>query len=104
LAVALAEMVIGGDIGADVDIKKIMGEALREDVALFSESNTRWIVEVENRSEVEKILNSNKIPFTYLGKVDGKNLRISLGNKVLIDKGVEEVRRLWHEPLWHYMG
>ncbi|HEC82179.1 MAG TPA: phosphoribosylformylglycinamidine synthase subunit PurL, partial [Thermoplasmatales archaeon] len=68
LAVALAEMVIGGDIGADVDIKKIMGEALREDVALFSESNTRWIVEVENRSEVEKILNSNKIPFTYLGK------------------------------------
>ncbi|MDY6959956.1 MAG: AIR synthase-related protein, partial [Halobacteriota archaeon] len=43
IGIALSEMLIGGDCGADVDLCRIKG--LRSDIKLFSESNTRWIVE-----------------------------------------------------------
>ena len=48
LAVALAEMVLGGGSGAQVDLAALPGAAdlLRDDVALFSESLGRFVVEV----------------------------------------------------------
>ncbi|HVQ01424.1 MAG TPA: phosphoribosylformylglycinamidine synthase subunit PurL, partial [Candidatus Thermoplasmatota archaeon] len=46
IGVCLAEMAIGGDIGATVDVSALTS-ALRVDLAVFSESNTRWIVEVK---------------------------------------------------------
>ena len=104
LAVTLAEMSIGGDVGIEVDIDGIAGGKLREDVALFSESNTRWVVEVEDKNMVEKNLRDKSIPYVYLGRVKGKSLRISMGDKLLISEDVDEVRRLWKEPIWHYMG
>src|SRR6266705_790183 len=45
LAVAAAEMCLGGDIGAD--LKTTAMDPMRWDVELFSESNGRWLVEVK---------------------------------------------------------
>ncbi|HDD57357.1 MAG TPA: phosphoribosylformylglycinamidine synthase subunit PurL, partial [Thermoplasmatales archaeon] len=45
LTVTLAEMMIAGDIGAEIDITNV-GRGLRSDFKVFSESNIRWIVEV----------------------------------------------------------
>src|SRR5204862_293994 len=44
LAVAAAEMALGGDLGAD--LKTTAMDPMRWDVQLFSESNGRWLVEV----------------------------------------------------------
>ncbi|MDY6985628.1 MAG: phosphoribosylformylglycinamidine synthase subunit PurL [Candidatus Thermoplasmatota archaeon] len=51
IGVALAEMLFAGGFGAKVSIKSIPGKANRFDQKLFSESNGRWIVEVERGEE-----------------------------------------------------
>ena len=50
LAVALAEMCIGGNLGACVDISTHAPD-LRSDLKLFSESNTRWLAEIRQGME-----------------------------------------------------
>ena len=49
LAVAVCEMISGGDLGAEIDLGAL-GE-LRSDIKLFSETNSRWIVEVKRSKE-----------------------------------------------------
>jgi len=49
LAVSLCEMLFGGDLGAEIDLRTL-GEA-RSDIKLFAETNSRWIVEVKRSKE-----------------------------------------------------
>ncbi|MDX2075768.1 MAG: phosphoribosylformylglycinamidine synthase subunit PurL [bacterium] len=75
LSVALAEMCIGGRLGADI--------ALAESWMLFSESLTRFIIEVkpEHRSDVEIHFADSHL--NYLGVVTQKpELRISISDSV----------------------
>jgi phosphoribosylformylglycinamidine synthase len=101
LAVCLAEMCIGGDFGADIDISDIAD--IRGDFKLFAESNTRWLVEVksENQSEFEETMD---VPFFKIGRVDGSRLIITDKNNKLIDFDVSEIRRAWNDTLWNIMG
>ena len=101
LAVSLAEMCIGGDFGADIDITS-MGD-IRGDFKLFSESNTRWLVEVkkENQSEFEEAMD---IPFLNIGKIGGSRLMITDNSKTLVDFDVDDIRRAWNDTLWMIMG
>jgi phosphoribosylformylglycinamidine synthase len=105
LAVCLAEMVIGGDIGASVDVSEI-GNGLRTDFKLFSESNTRWIVEVkkEFQAEFEKLLKKEKTFFTLFGKIKGDHLVIHESKKIVIDLDVDNLRECWRKPIWNFMG
>jgi len=74
LAAALAEMCIGGDTGAEVDLSRM--EKLRSDARLFSESNSRWVVEL--RRGKEKLLpRDRKTKVTKLGTVGGDRLSIA---------------------------
>jgi phosphoribosylformylglycinamidine synthase II len=50
LGVCLAEMAIGGNIGATIDVSEVKKE-LRTDFKLFSESNSRWVVEVDKEKQ-----------------------------------------------------
>ena len=56
LMVAAAEMAFGGDLGIGMDITETSD--LRTDKKLFSESNGRWLIEIEpkNREKIEKII------------------------------------------------
>ena len=90
IGAALAEMVIGGK-GAFIDLKQL-GE-LRTDFKLFSESNTRWIVEVENENEFKKIFNG--LPIYKLGNVEGNVLLIYDGNNKYIELSKEELKKAW---------
>ncbi|MEE9474294.1 MAG: AIR synthase-related protein, partial [Candidatus Hydrothermarchaeaceae archaeon] len=48
LAVAAAEMAFAGDVGLELDLSKVpTGGGMRDDHILFSESNSRFLVEVE---------------------------------------------------------
>ena len=100
LAVALAEMCIGGDVGVDADLSKI--EKVRSDVRLFSESNSRWIVELRKGKE-KQLPKDRKTKVVRLGTVDGDSLRIS-ANKVLVDTKVTKLAESFNSTLWRLMG
>ncbi len=105
IAVCLAEMAIGGDLGAIIDISKI-GKNLRTDYKLFSESNTRWIVEVKKKKQkdFEKLLKNKKIFFICIGQVKGKNLVIKNGKKIVIESDIKILRDYWKNPILDLMG
>ncbi|MFZ2071657.1 MAG: phosphoribosylformylglycinamidine synthase subunit PurL [Halobacteriota archaeon] len=97
LAVSVCEMLIGGDIGASIDIADVNPE-LRSDYKLFSESNSRWIVEVwgEDAGRFEELMNTRGICIANIGKAIGeKRVLMRDGGKQLVDIALEEVRKAW---------
>ena len=104
IAVCLSEMCIGGDIGCKIDLSNIAKD-LRSDFKLFSESNTRWIIEVKKgrEKEFEKTLKNNNTMFVKIGKTLSKRLIIS-DSKKLIDLEISELREIWKNTIWNIMG
>ena len=100
LAVALAEMCIGGDIGAEVDLSRM--EKLRSDVRLFSESNSRWLVELRKGKE-KQLPKDRKTKVVKLGSVGGESLKIT-SNKTLVDTRVTKLADSFNTTLWRLMG
>jgi len=105
LAVCLSEMAIGGDAGADVDVSKVDKE-LRTDFKIFSETNTRWIVEVkkEKQKDFENILKKQKTPYIKIGETKDKKLIIKDKNKTVINLDVKVLRECWKNIIWNIMG
>ncbi len=79
LAIAAAEMCLGGDIGAD--LKTTAMDPARWDVQLFSESNGRWLVEVPKDRYEEFTHLMEAIPTTYLGTTGGGSLHLGRGRQ-----------------------
>ena len=100
LAVALAEMCIGGDVGAEVELPRT--DRLRSDVKLFSESNSRWIVELRKGKE-KQLPKDRRTRVVRLGQVGGSSLVIRSG-KTIIDTEVGKLARTFNDPLWEVMG
>ena len=105
LAICLSEMCIGGGLGCTCNIEKI-GKDLRSDMKLFSESNTRWIMEIkkEKIKEFEKALNKYEIPFYPLGKVNENRLIISDGKTDFINQMISELDDIWRHSIARIMG
>ena len=105
IGVCLSEMCIGGDLGATIDVTN-MGKGLRSDIKLFSESNTRWIVEVkkDKKNDFEKILKKHKTPFVKIGQTKGDKLIIKDNGKTIVDLKVKELRDIWKNAIWKIMG
>jgi phosphoribosylformylglycinamidine synthase len=105
LGVCLTEMAIGGDIGVVVDVSEI-NPNLRTDFKLFSESNTRWIVEVKKDKEkdFEQVLRKEKTPFVKIGSTKGKKIVINEGKKTVVNLDVSALREIWKNALWDRMG
>ncbi len=103
LAVALAEMVIGGR-GAEICLYSMGG--MRTDIKLFSESNTRWVAEVKKEKEEDFKKIMQDIPFYKIGEVKGETLTIYDGEemKKYIDLDKEALYKAWHETIWKEMG
>ncbi len=99
-AVALAEMCIGGDMGVNANLDP-MGK-FPSAVKMFSESNSRWLVEVDRNREQE-FLQRMKAPAARIGVVGGKMLVIE-DSDVLVDVEVSALRKAWSEPLWKMLG
>jgi len=87
LAVALAEMAIAGDLGVRVDPGAVpRGEAVaREDVILFSESPTRFVLEVEEGVDLP-------VPHAVIGEVTAERT-IDLGPACRVP--LDEARKAW---------
>ncbi len=98
LAVALAEMCIAGDMGIRVDVDT----SLRADVLLFSESNTRWLVEVAP-NKAEKFMAHCTTPVRMMGIVGRKKIRIAINGKERLDVDVRNARNIWKKTLGNKM-
>jgi phosphoribosylformylglycinamidine synthase len=102
LAVAAAEMAFAGGLGLKIDLKKVPGKDLiRNDFVLFSESNSRFIVEVaETYKEDFEALMKGKV-CALIGEVT-KEPRLtikSLREQVVVDATLETLRCSWKETL-----
>ncbi len=105
IAVCLAEMAIGGDIGVEIDITDI-NKVLRTDYKLFSESNTRWILEIKKKCErdFQKTLEKQNTPFIKLGIAKEENLIIKDKNKMIVNLDISILRDIWKRTIWDIMG
>ncbi len=96
LAITLAEMCIGGDLGLQLDISG-MGD-LSFETKLFSESNSRFVVEVDavKRSDFERLAKDA----IYLGVVDQDKRMVIRDGHRKVDLKVAAMRKAWSDTLW----
>ncbi|MBA7688709.1 Phosphoribosylformylglycinamidine synthase subunit PurL [subsurface metagenome] len=103
IGVAVAEMAFAGGLGARVQLDAVpLGEPIaRDDFILFSESNSRFLVEVspEDRLEFERVM--AKASFACIGQVtDAELLEIyGLSDKRVVNKPICELKETWQKPL-----
>ena len=103
IAVAAAEMAFSGGYGMTLNLKKVpTGEDIPfDDFLLFSESNSRFLVEVElqNKDAFEKHMSD--VPIGCLGTVtDTNEFAIDgLTGKTVIDTTIENLKSAWQTPL-----
>ncbi|HUV75923.1 MAG TPA: phosphoribosylformylglycinamidine synthase subunit PurL [Dehalococcoidales bacterium] len=103
IGVAVAEMAFAGGLGAVINLKSVpFGESLdRDDFVLFSESNSRFLVEVptENRNEFERVMSGTSI--AEIGKVTGSEALEIYGvkGKKVLDKSLGELKEAWQRPI-----
>ncbi|MDP2911956.1 MAG: phosphoribosylformylglycinamidine synthase subunit PurL [Candidatus Omnitrophota bacterium] len=108
IGVALAEMAFAGGFGVEAYLDKvpITGEGWRvkgerDVIALFSESNTRFIAEVR-KADKKKFEEAMKGAETGLiGEVTSQKSFIVYGleNKKIIDIKIEKLKEAWQKPL-----
>jgi len=108
IGVALSEMLFSGGLGAKISLKNVPREKNMDsaDVILFSESNSRFIVEVppENKKAFEKIITG--IPFALIGEVTDKNTLTIEGLKgaAILNTSIEKLKISWKRPIYEVMN
>jgi phosphoribosylformylglycinamidine synthase len=102
LAVAAAEMAFSGGYGLELDLCKVPGKELtRNDFVLFSESNSRFLIEVAeaDREDFEGLMKGKNC--AQIGKVtkEQKLLVRGLNRKVTVDASLETLMHSWKKTL-----
>ncbi len=103
LAVAAAEMAFAGGLGASIRLADVpLGEAVpRPDVVLFSESNSRFVVEVspEESESFRAVLSG--LPCGEVGVVEAEPRLRFVGTDGLpvLEAPVAELKAAWKRPL-----
>ena len=103
LALALAEMAFAGGLGVEASINGVCPESRDAVDALFSESQTRFVLEVEAQhvANVLSQLKSTGTPALDIGQVTtAPQLKITgTTGATLIDAGLAELKASWQSPL-----
>jgi len=103
LGVAAAEMAFAGGLGIKMDLRNVPREMKRErdGVVLFSESNSRFVVEVDSgrKGKFEKLMEG--VPFAEVGEVTGEPLFEVIGLKGagVISERLEDLKEAWQATL-----
>ena len=95
MAVALAEMAFSGSLGMEINLGP---DALRGEVLLFSESNTRFVVEVHDE---KRFVSSMKgLPIRKLGILrGGRSFKIFGSDKrLLVNTTIDKLKAAWQAP------
>ena len=113
IACALAEMAFSGELGVEAELKELPHEVKslklkvegskvkRNEIMLFSESNTRFIAEVrkKDKNAFENLMKG--VLVGLIGEVLGKKRLIIRGVKgdKIIDIGLDKLKEAWQKPL-----
>jgi len=103
LGVALAESSFSGDLGIEVDLRNVPVEVglKRNDTILFSESNSRFIVEVapRHKKQFENIMKG--IPFGLIGEIKREKVLkiIGLKGKTVLNTPIQKLKAAWQKGL-----
>ncbi|WP_136608817.1 phosphoribosylformylglycinamidine synthase subunit PurL [Paenibacillus dokdonensis] len=97
LAVALAESCISGSLGASVSIST----ALRHDLALFSESQSRILLSAaKNQADkLQAYLTEQGVPVTLIGSVGGESLVVDINDAPALNESVKGLRQVWEDAI-----
>jgi phosphoribosylformylglycinamidine synthase len=101
LGVAAAEMAFTGGLGLEVDLSKTPAVAeMRDDLMLFSESNGRLLVEVEEGESRDFEAKMEGTAFARAGTVtSGHRLTVYGRGGVVIDEPLDLLMSAWKTPL-----
>ncbi|RLI21241.1 phosphoribosylformylglycinamidine synthase subunit PurL, partial [Candidatus Bathyarchaeota archaeon] len=99
LGVAAAEMAFTGGYGLEINMEKVpTGERIeRNDFLLFSESNSRFLIEVDDsrQKEFEKLMHT--VPHAEIGRVvkTGNLCIYGLNGRVIVEASLDELLEHW---------
>ncbi len=102
IAVAAAEMAFAGGLSMEIDLKNVPCEDkhMRDDAILFSESNSRFLVEVrgENRKKFEAALKGSD--FGLIGALKkGRSFKVKgLSGRTIIEEDIYKLKAAWQKP------
>jgi phosphoribosylformylglycinamidine synthase len=103
LGVSLAEMAMAGGLGASVLLKKVpfKGTRKRNDVVLFSESNSRFIIEVPTAHEKALAKIFKGMACAKIGTVEATEeiLVYGLKDQPVVNARSNELKSIWQAPL-----
>ena len=104
LAVALAEMCFAGGLGASVFLNEVpCVNRLKDYEILFSESNSRFLIEVNKnkKDEIEKIFNEYKVPYGLIGCTDTTSQLVIYGSggNQIITADIYKLKQAWQSSL-----
>ena len=100
---AVAEMAFAGGLGANIRLEHVpLGEPVdRDDFVLFSESNSRFIVEVspENEEEFEKTMGDTR--WAVIGEVTASGMLevYGQGSRKVVNKSISDLKEAWQSPI-----
>jgi len=101
LAVALAEMAFAGGLGVEADLRGLARskDCQRTDAQLFSESNSRYIVEVEPEHYDAFVRCMLNLPFGQIGRVTGDDRLLIKGvdGKTVIEERLDSLKQAWQK-------
>jgi phosphoribosylformylglycinamidine synthase len=99
LAVAVSEMAFTGDRGVDLYLRKVpRAKSLRRnDFILFSESNSRFLIEVREKRRRDFEVLMKGVPFSVVGRTkhERRLLVYGLDNRSVVDVSLAELRNAW---------
>lgn len=102
MVVTMAEMAMAGRIGMQVDLKDLPsdGSLHRADEALFSESQTRWIVEIEHKHRKAFEQAAIGMPVAVVGRTT-KDQRVTIRDRkgaVRVRIEIDRLAAAWKRP------
>jgi phosphoribosylformylglycinamidine synthase len=107
LAVAAAETALAGGFGLELDLAKVPRKTVdRDDFVLFSESNSRFLVEIPEKAKAEfEILMKGKA-FAEIGSVscNSKFTIRGLKDETKVDVSLADLRKSWKATLSSGVG
>jgi len=104
LGIALAEMIIKGDIGASIDLSSVPGaEGLSASKTLFSESHARYLVTMKEEASagILSTLQEMNVPAAVIGTVNGDTLKIRSAD---IEISAQQLKDAYHGIIEKFMA
>jgi len=103
LAVAISEMAFAGNLGVDLWLKDVPKprSLRRSDFVLFSESNSRFLVEVNEKhvEDFEEVMRGNPCALIGIVKTEPTLTISDVGDKRLVETELTILRKAWKTPL-----